>query len=480
MLFSLSVFLIYLYFYNILNSQFILSFVPVNMTKNTDFARILLSFFDYFTLYEDNVVLLSGQVVWAMSLDNYTLYINFLKNLFTLNEIELLFKTFKELETLNNFSNIETNLSNIFSPLNYKWDFTGNLVDSILMDIGIKLYCTEKEKIIPTTTFLLNMWVFIEAQIALVEATELILWKKILTFFIDNSFFIILLSLSVLVLNKSTNLIYTLISFLSFAILSGLFIIFWGSEYIGLCVLLIYGAAIPVLALYIIMLVNVDLIQWLFFIESVKNFTFKMQLKYLLISFFFASCIFFFNETTVYFDLTSKIYFLNQLVKHFYFILLIRWYLSLIDTSYGIVSPSDIPLNFYNTDIDKVASAAFKLSFNELFALVMLLLIAIIVVISISWPTDPITGIISYELDEINQPFYQLLLNQSVEMENIVFRYGVLLTTKAKLWEPFVGEEPFNFRFYRSLHLHFWGIDMGDQPYKNLMYLLIPRWREKK
>jgi NADH:ubiquinone oxidoreductase subunit 6 (subunit J) len=62
-------------------------------------------------------------------------------------------------------------------------------------------------------------------------------------------------------LTTAVNLIYALLHFLFFAILSGLLIIFWGSVYIGFCVLLIYGAAIPVLALYIIMLVNVDLIQ---------------------------------------------------------------------------------------------------------------------------------------------------------------------------------------------------------------------------
>jgi len=67
------------------------------------------------------------------------------------------------------------------------------------------------------------------------------------------------------------NLIYSLLHFLFFAVLSGMLIIFWGATYIGFCVLLIYGAAIPVLALYIIMLVNVDLIQRLFFVEHLSN-----------------------------------------------------------------------------------------------------------------------------------------------------------------------------------------------------------------
>ncbi len=73
--------------------------------------------------------------------------------------------------------------------------------------------------------------------------------------------FFIVITLTILSIAKSTNLIYTLLSFLVFAVTCGLLILYWGNEYIGLCVLLIYGAAIPVLALYIIMLVNVDLIQ---------------------------------------------------------------------------------------------------------------------------------------------------------------------------------------------------------------------------
>jgi len=48
-------------------------------------------------------------------------------------------------------------------------------------------------------------------------------------------------------------------------------------------------------------------------------------------------------------------------------------------------------LSFYISDIDKVASAAYKISYNELLALVFLLLIAIIVVISISRPSNQIT-----------------------------------------------------------------------------------------
>jgi hypothetical protein len=51
---------------------------------------------------------------------------------------------------------------------------------------------------------------------------------------------------------------------------------------------------------------------------------------------------------------------------------------------YSVDNIYDLPLLFYTSDIDKVAVAAFKISYNELLALVLLLLVAIIVVISIS------------------------------------------------------------------------------------------------
>lgn len=458
----------------------LLFFIPIETKNNSNFSSIFISFLDNFLLFEDNIVLLTSQVSWALSLDNYELYLNFLKNLFTIHEIDLLLKTFKEFDSLNKFENLEKIINELYSPFNYKTDGISTYVNYFLMELGMESIAAQKDWIFPSTEFLLTFWTFVENQLVLIEFTELVLWKKILTFFLDNSVFIILMSMSILFLNKSTNLIYTLLSFLSFAIFSGLIIIFWGSEYIGLCVLLIYGAAIPVLALYIIMLVNVDLIQRLFFIESVKIFTFKTQIKYVLISFLIASCVFYFNNTTVYFDLSSKIYLINQLMKHFFFLLLIRRYLSLVDTSYGLTSPSDIPLNMYNTNIDDVASSAFKLSYNELFALVLLLLVAIIVVISISWVTNIKSNIISYELHNINKPLYQILLNQTTEMENIVFRYGILLTHMSKRRTQLGTFELFEYRFFWSLHLYFWGVDMGTQPYKNLMYLLVPWLWEKK
>jgi glucan phosphoethanolaminetransferase (alkaline phosphatase superfamily) len=81
----------------------------------------------------------------------------------------------------------------------------------------------------------------------------------------------------------------------------------------------------------------------------------------------------------------------------------------MIDTAYGLTNPSELGLNFFTTDIDKVATAAFKISFNELFALVLLLLVAIIVVISISRPTKFLNQVISFETFQINKELYRIL-----------------------------------------------------------------------
>lgn len=454
-------------------------FVPISTESNLVVSNTLTTFLDYFMIIEDEVVLLTSQVTWVFSLDNFDLYVNFLKNLLTLEEIELLFKTFKEFETLNDFSNINMEIRDIYSSLNYKTDYINSLVDYFLLDLSTNNFSKLDENCWPTNEFFIQIWNFISNQLSLIESVEILFRKKIINFYFYNFFFIGILSLTILILNQSTNLIYTLLSFLSFAIISGLIIIFWGSEYIGLCVLLIYGAAIPVLALYIIMLVNVDLIQWLFFIESVKNFTLKKQFNYVLISFACACSIFFLNSTDVTFELSSKIFFLKILIKNLFFLMLIRRYLNLIDTSYGLVLPSEIPLNFNNTDIDKVASAAFKLSFNELFALVLLLLVAIIVVISISRPSNITSKIISYERYTINQPLYTYLLNQSLKKEGIIFWVSLILTALSLIWEPFVGFMPYEYWFYWTLHLFFQVHSMGEIPYRKVMYLIEP-WRKEK
>ena len=79
------------------------------------------------------------------------------------------------------------------------------------------------------------------------------------------------------------------------------------------------------------------------------------------------------------------------------------------NTSYGLVNNFDLSTFFNSTDIDKVAGAAFKVSFNELFALVLLLLIAIIVVLSISRTFDDSNEIIANRSESFFKPNSVLL-----------------------------------------------------------------------
>jgi len=185
-------------------------------------------------------------------------------------------------------------------------------------------------------------------------------------------------------LYKAINLIYSLLHFLIFAVLSGLLILLWGSSYIAFCVLLIYGAAIPVLALYIIMLVNVDLIQRLFFFEHISNKLFSEKKKKLSFFLFFLLFLFFSFQDISSILQERKYPWLAELMKDVFFTNLTERYLASNHFSYKTMTIYDLVLSFYSSDIDKVASLAFKTSYNELLALVFLLLIAIIVVISIS------------------------------------------------------------------------------------------------
>jgi len=83
----------------------------------------------------------------------------------------------------------------------------------------------------------------------------------------------------------------------------------------------------------------------------------------------------------------------------------------------------DLVLSFYSSDLDKVASAAFHTSSNELLALVFLLLIAIIVVISISRPTylttKPIFHPILDERHFIWDYVYFMCLSRMVFINNL-------------------------------------------------------------
>jgi len=239
-------------------------------------------------------------------------------------------------------------------------------LDNLSLDIGNEFYK-----------------IFFFTQLFFLNLAILFFKKKIFFFFLINFLIFALMLINLVKLATATNLIYSLIHFLFFAILSGLMIIFWGSTYIGFCVLLIYGAAIPVLALYIIMLVNVDLIQRLFFIEHTTNKTFFSRLKFAILL-----TIGFFGIFIVIYQLLNykpSDFIIDHLQTMLFYLLLSKWYLKTTNISYSTESIYDLPLTFYYSDIDKVASAAFWFSYNELIALVLLLLISIIVVIGISW-----------------------------------------------------------------------------------------------
>lgn len=225
-------------------------------------------------------------------------------------------------------------------------------------------------------------------EIFIMNMLSFFLQKKIIFFFFLNFIIIIGMFYNLTKLYKSINLIYALLHFLFFAILSGLLILLWGNSYLAFCVLLIYGAAIPVLALYIIMLVNVDLIQRLFFYEHLTS-NIVIEKKKRLFLFLFLFLYFIFSFRNINFDLKIIEYpWLNEIYKNIFFLTLSEKYFDSIQFSYGYTTIYDLVLSFYSSDIDKVASSAFKVSYNELFALVLLLLIAIIVVISISRPTS--------------------------------------------------------------------------------------------
>ncbi len=235
-----------------------------------------------------------------------------------------------------------------------------------------------------------SFYKFLYVQLLFLSVAVFFIKKKIFIFFLINTMFICFMIINLIWLATASNLIYSLIHFLVFAVLSGLFLIFWGSTYIGICVLLIYGAAIPVLALYIIMLINVDLIQRLFFSEYRENKTF-----FWLIGFLFLTTVPLALVATTFFDfqLHTKTLYENSygdLSTFVFYMLLSKWYLNTLSISPTSESIYDLSLNFYSSDLDKVASAAFHFHFNELLALVLLLLIAIIVVIGISWTSKNI------------------------------------------------------------------------------------------
>lgn len=235
--------------------------------------------------------------------------------------------------------------------------------------------------------FYVGLCEFLVTQFFFAEMASFFIKKKILLFFFSNFVLISLMFWNLVWLCNAINLIYALLHFLFFAVLSGLLILLWGATYIAFCVLLIYAAAIPVLALYIIMLVNVDLIQRLFFIEHTTYNTRKSWVKRMIFGIIVFFCLIF-SFKDFDFTFSTQVLSLNEdIAQTIFYIILAKRYINTLAFAPSIENIFDLVTSFYYSDIDKVASAAFKVSSNELVALVLLLLIAIIVVISISWTT---------------------------------------------------------------------------------------------
>lgn len=253
------------------------------------------------------------------------------------------------------------------------WEFERASTISIINSIFHKNILNENLKEF-YIIFLYNQLTFLNLIISFFR-------KKIFIFIFINLFLFSFMLWNLYWLATASNLIYSLIHFLLFAILSGLITLFWGSTYIGFCILLIYGAAIPVLALYIIMLVNVDLIQWLFFVEHQEN---KSFFSLLVRSLLFITVLIIFLITLLDNLILMQEWPEFNVYSILFYFLLAKRYIKFLEISYTNESIYDLTTNFYCSDIDKVASAAFHFSTNELIALVLLLLIAIIVVIGIS------------------------------------------------------------------------------------------------
>lgn len=259
--------------------------------------------------------------------------------------------------------------------------------------------------------------IFLYNQLTFLNLVILFLRKKIFIFMFINLSLFTLMLWNLYKLATASNLIYSLIHFLFFAILSGLITLFWGSTYIGFCILLIYGAAIPVLALYIIMLVNVDLIQRLFFVEHQENKSFFSLL--VRSSIFLIILMLLLTTLLDNLILTQSAPQFNVYTILFYFFLAKR-YVKFLEISYTNESIYDLNTNFYGSDIDKVASAAFYFSTNELIALVLLLLIAIVVVIGISRGGNKI------DKDFYEENFVNLHISQHFWTEKMLENFSLI------------------------------------------------------
>jgi hypothetical protein len=342
-------------------------------------------YFSFFIFTRDLIYQINLEAeVWNKEIILYYIFYEVMFNFyFSLHSFNLTDKIFSSLAVDMNQQNI------IYNFATWNALYTNFNVDTSSIQITDLYYLYDVGQAASSSIFF-NDFVLqilktsIVNQIFYLQVINFYLKKKIVFFFFLNFLMLILMLINLTKLYKAINLIYALLHFLVFAVLSGLLILLWGSSYIAFCVLLIYGAAIPVLALYIIMLVNVDLIQRLFFFEHMSTKLFaekKKKLIILILSFFFL--LFSFQ------DITSILYerkypWLAELMKDVFFTNLTEKYLAAGYFSYKTTTIYDLALSFYSSDIDKVASLAFKVSYNELLALVFLLLIAIIVVISIS------------------------------------------------------------------------------------------------
>lgn len=288
--------------------------------------------------------------------------------------------------TLLNLNYLDTNNIHFYLENSFYWNIFTNDVS----------FFTLKTRLI-TEIFFVNFF-------------SIFLKKKIILFTFLNILLILSMLYNLYKLYDAINLIYALLHFLYFAVLAGLLILLWGSTYLAFCIILIYGAAIPVLALYIIMLVNVDLIQRLFFFERLNKEKITQKYKGLLIFILFTFyCCFCFKQIDLELLINESpwLYEIHQLT--IYFSLMKRQFdLTLFSNNFSSIF--DLVISFYTSDLDKVASAAFHTSYNELLALVFLLLIAIIVVISISRPNYHIS----------NKPF-KPILNENHFLWNYTF-----------------------------------------------------------
>lgn len=333
----------------------------------------------------------------------------FYSNSASLEEFQLLAKELQKFEEIFNFkffnstffkkANPELFDFKLFNPIENNYFDTIKGLLPLGMDKSITNDTSGKVDDSQTIAAITFQYIFIELALYFFQI-------NVSMFYFFNIIILILMFWNLSRLATAINLIYALLHFLFFAILSGLLVILWGAIYIGFCILLIYGAAIPVLALYIIMLVNVDLIQRLFFIEHLNSKSKYREIKlfscflFLLLYFIFFTMQTFKNDESEG-DISD---FLEILTLDVFYLLLAKRYLWTLTFSYGTETAFDLPLSFYSSDIDKVASAAFWISYNELLALVFLLLIAIIVVISISRPAQKV-DIFFYEAP--TTPVYQ-------------------------------------------------------------------------